>query len=577
MFDAILYLRFHLFANAWLAQARRLKQPKYILGLIGGVAYLWFFLFRRGNGSIGGLFSRGSMIHAVPTVIAGWLTLYLVLPWFIVADDTGIPFSAAEVSFLFPAPLRRSGLIAYRVVSSIVAAGFSGLVMALIFSHRSMFSSHVLFTVASWILLMSALQLYSILAAVIVMRLQGASIRAARRRQILFALLVLVAAGIIYELVHTPAIGATNTPGDFIVAVGASRTLGWVLWPARLLIQPFFASGIGATLEALGLVALAVGVLALAIIRLESPFEDASISGADRLAARLQRMRQTGTIRAAKAPTSERREPFALDRVPGQWSALVWKNLLASGSWWLGMRRWLQAVAFLLVLSFVATKINGAAKTPINVAQFAIGWIGLIGSVFYGPMLMRFDLRQDLPNLDILRTYPLPGWKTMLGLILAPTTIITSYLWLSLLAMYLWLNHHSIPIFHGEWSTPSVRALMAGCAAALGPLIVGVQLFIPNLMATLFPSLIRPAQAGSAGIDQFGQRILLTFGQMFTLLIFLAPPGLLAWLLIFASKWIFGAGPALTLGGLGAAIVLVGELWIGFWWLGARFERMELV
>jgi hypothetical protein len=514
------------------------------------------------------------MTGALPTIAAGWLTFYLLIQWMAIGDDNGIPFSAAEVAFLFSAPWPRSGLIAYKVMNSIVAGGFSGLLMALIFSHQAMFSRQAPVTALAWMLVMAVLQLYATFASIIAFRLQGASIRAARRRQLTLGAGVIVLIGIFYAARHSPEIGAAKNPSEFIVAVGASRPLGFLLWPARLMVQPFFASGVVPVLRALGIVALILAGLASAIIRLEMPFEEASIAGSEKLAARLQRMRQTGTIR--RAPTSERRNPFALDRLPGQWIALLWKNLLASSGWWLGIRRWAQVAAILVVLSIVLSHAMGSGYWRVAKAMMMFGWMGLFAGIVYGPMLIRFDLRQDLGNLDILRTYPMPGWRMMLGLISAPTAIITSYVWLSLEVIFLAMRGQA-PSLPREWFNPAMRAFDLGCALAITPLLTCVQLFIPNMMATLFPTLLRPAQAGGAvGIDQFGQRILLMFGQLITLLIALAPAVLVAWLFIFASKWILGAGPALILGCLGAAVVLVGELWLGIWWLGTRFERMEL-
>ena len=54
-------------------------------------------------------------------------------------------------------------------------------------------------------------------------------------------------------------------------------------------------------------------------------------------------------------------------------------------------------------------------------------------TIIVGPQLARQDLRSDLPNADILKTYPIEGWRLALGELLAPTAILTAVLWVELL------------------------------------------------------------------------------------------------------------------------------------------------
>jgi len=47
--------------------------------------------------------------------------------------------------------------------------------------------------------------------------------------------------------------------------------------------------------------------------------------------------------------------------------------------------------------------------------------VALVAAIFagytllLGPRLARQDLRSDLPNSDILKTYPLAGWQILFG------------------------------------------------------------------------------------------------------------------------------------------------------------------
>src|SRR5205085_308929 len=83
-------------------------------------------------------------------------------------------------------------------------------------------------------------------------------------------------------------------------------------------------------------------------------------------------------------------------------------------------------------------------------------------TLLLGPMLARQDLRSDLLNSDILKTYPLRGWQVVFGEILTPIAILTGVLWLGLLVVE--LSFESPPF---SWLTAPVRVAMAiGLAAA---------------------------------------------------------------------------------------------------------------
>ena len=99
--------------------------------------------------------------------------------------------------------------------------------------------------------------------------------------------------------------------------------------------------------------------------------------------------------------------------------------------------------------------------------------------------LARQDLRSDLPNSDILKTYPLAGWQVLLGETLTPVVILTGLVWLALLAAALALGPRAATI---AWLTPGFRLTAGLCAAATVPVLCALQLIIPNAAALLFPA-----------------------------------------------------------------------------------------
>jgi hypothetical protein len=54
------------------------------------------------------------------------------------------------------------------------------------------------------------------------------------------------------------------------------------------------------------------------------------------------------------------------------------------------------------------------------------------------------------------------------------------------------------------------------------------------------------------------------------------PAAALAALLIFILQWLIGPIAAVSIATLAVVIVLAGEAWCGVWWLGQRFEKLDL-
>lgn len=73
-----------------------------------------------------------------------------------------------------------------------------------------------------------------------------------------------------------------------------------------------------------------------------------------------------------------------------------------------------------------------------------------------------------------------------------------------------------------------------------------------------------------------GQRLIFVFGQFIVILTALLPASLAAFALIFATHWLIGATAAIALATLVVLVVLAGEVWCALWWLGERFDRLDV-
>jgi hypothetical protein len=192
----------------------------------------------------------------------------------------------------------------------------------------------------------------------------------------------------------------------------------------------------------------------------------------------------------------------------------------------------------------------------------------------FGPHLARQDLRGDIQNADILKTYPLPGWQLLLGQLLTPLAILTAFVWLCLLAATLAFAPTG-PL--ARIFTPEVKLTVALAIAAVTPPLCALQLLVLNGATLVFPAWFQTARGpGGGGIELMGQRLIFVFGQFLVVLTALLPAVIAATALIFATQWLIGLAPAVVLATTAVLVILAGEVWCALWWLGERFEKFDL-
>lgn len=190
-----------------------------------------------------------------------------------------------------------------------------------------------------------------------------------------------------------------------------------------------------------------------------------------------------------------------------------------------------------------------------------------------GPQFARQDLRSDLVHADILKTYPLPGWRIVLGELLAPVAILTGLLWLALLTTALTFQPARET---ATWLTPQFRIVCALWLALLAPVLTTLQLLVPNAAALLFPAWFQASRTRGGGPEVAGQRMIFLFAQVLTMALALLPPVGFGALLIFILQSFAGATLAVSAAALVVLSVLVGEVACGLWLLGDRFEKFDL-
>ena len=556
---ALLFLRLTTLRNILAVRLRRLKQPKYLFGAIAGAAYFWFFFFRHTTGSRGTSLAQGLAMAfgsgRAEYIVAAVLTLFVLLIWVLPGDHPGLAFTEAEVAFLFPAPLTRRQLIHYKLLDGLVMSLFGALFFTLMSGGARAGWGAAFRYLGAWWSLNANLSLQQTAAALTISRLSQLGLRTWLRRTLLLGGGAVVVAGLVFVAVQ----------------FGPDK-IAFLLWPARLAVAPFLADGPGAYLLALVPAAGLVLVQYFWVHRLESPFEEASIARAQRTGEMIARARAGKGVRLGGGPAKARREPFPLARWLPAESALLWKNLMAAPPY-LNRRVFLGA----------AVVFGGGAYWLRHQPQFGGGHSAMVVSVValvflgyalaFGPQVARNDLRGDLPNIDLLKAYPLPGWRVVLGGLLAPMVNLTAIAWLLLLVAAAGLT----PPANAPWFTPGFR-VAAGCAiAAVLPALCAIQLLVPNTATLVFPGWAQPTRhASGGGVDVLGQRLIFFAGQVLCLLFALLPAVLAGGLTIFLTQWLIGLPAAVLLAVVPVVGILGLELWLGVHWVGLRFEALDI-
>jgi hypothetical protein len=593
MLRALLYLRLTSFKNWLIARFRRLRQPKYLIGAIVGCAYFYFFFFRNLGGSPARNVRHAATAEAMQameivnaslpvdwqpaTTALGGLALlvFITFMWVVPAQRAALGFSEAEIAFLFPAPISRRGLVHFRLLSSQFRS-LLGAVVMMLFSNRWTIVGGNAFTHAiGWWFIFSALNLHFSGANFTLTRLSDLGLGAWRRRT-----LVLVAIAAIFGATFARLPANIRFPGsaitvelqpaiDWLIAITTTAPLGWLLVPFKLVLAPFLAVG---AIDFLKTLPPALGIITLHylwVVQTAVAFEDSSVDYAQKRGARMAAWRSGGR-RLTAVPLKGRPGPFRLAGNGRPELAFLWKNLLSAWQYFT-----------LRVLLICAAAIVGGCIwlnsqpqwRPLLPGFGALALMFAAYTIIVGPQFARQDIRSDLVHADILKTYPLAGWQIVLGELLTPIAILTGVLWLALLAIAFTFQPG-----RATWLTPELRVAGTLSLGLIAPALVALQLLVPNAAALLFPGWFQMSRTRGGGPEVIGQRMIFFFAQVLTMALALAPAAGIAAIMILFMNVLFGISleAAVVLAAIGVLLVLLAEAWCGLWWLGERFEKLDL-
>jgi hypothetical protein len=562
MTEAALYLMSRSARNWGLGLVRRLKSPRYFLAVLFGLAYLGLALLGQRRGAAGPV--PPEMVTAGGTIL---LAILLAKWWLFGADRLALAFTPAEIHFLFPAPVRRSALLAYKLFRAQRLVILNVLVWAVLLRQGNRSGPGGLaYGLALWVFF-STVAFHRLGVALTRESVIEHGRSGLRRAWPALAAIILTGGCLWLTIDRIPSSLLTANPNGPLGAVQTvldTPPLAWLVWPLRITLLPMAAETTRewafAFSAALGLAVLHV----FWIVRADRSFEEAAIEASARRAELLERWQKQGAPTASTARSARRRLPLAAAGHPV--AAIVWKNLTR-------LARTVSPALILTLAAFMAAAVvfvflEGRDDPHLSraIPALALGWAAVLGVL--GPQWVRVDIRGDLGHLTSLKTWPLSGLTLMTGQVFSSVAVLTL-----LQAVLIGLGLGAA-VADGSLSV-STRLLLVSAVPAV--LLLGslnaVSLCIQNGAAILYPAWVR-TEIRPGGIEQMGQHLLTAGASFLLLLLASAGPAVVATGVVY-YLWPLVGPWAVVPGMLAGAAGLALEGFLLLDWLGRLFERLD--
>ncbi len=567
MTRAFLFLLACSLKNRVSLRLKKLRRPQYMISLLAGLAYIYFVFLHpfHPDGSRqppAGFAPDPTFFRTAEPAFASLLLGAVVFQWLLPGARRAL-FSEAEIQMLFPAPIPRQALLHYHMAKAQFAILFGTCITALIAGTGTLVQSPGYFFVGLWIvytfLYLCRVAGFMARRALRNLGLAEWKLRAGMLGFLLFAATVTA----VWSQWFLPAPGQAATPASaegmsWFLQITGSGPAYLLLLPFRWVVRPALASAPAqfalSLLPAIAFLASVYGCIRLSRVHLDETFpSDAPV------------LPRPGAKTAHAADLRvHRRPPFRLAPGGAPPTALYWKNLILAGRF--RFRRIIAILAGVFaMLAAVKMLFDGNASAILgSVAAALAGFFALLG-----PIVFREDLRTDWRNLDILKTYPIPGWGIVLGEVLAPATVLM-FLECVFLSVALWL----LP---GAGSIPWGFAdrICIGLAAVLFlPSVSLIGVLVQNATVLILPGWVHLGREHQQGIEAMGQRLISSIATALCLLVFALPAMIFSAGIFFAGYRAVGM-PILIPAAAAAAGTLLLEAGVCILWLGRLFDRYD--
>lgn len=574
---ALVYLVVTSLGNALRARLRRLREPKYLAALAAGAAYFWLFFWRPlVRGTTARLSAEaGAAAGLLEPLGALALLVAVLLAWLFGRERAALRFSEAEAAFLFPAPVPRRTLLHYKLLRTQLGLLGSAVLLAVIFRRGSVLGGDPFIRAAGWWVVFATLHLHFLGASFARERLLDLGLKPGRRRLLVGAVAVALGAAAWVGLRRGVAPPGPEDLADGVALAGyvgrglAQPPVSWWLAPFALVVRPGLARTGGEFFAALGPALLVLGAHYAWVLRSSVAFEEASLALAARQAERAAARRAGRWRSAEERPARKRPAPFALAGRGWAPVAFLWRNLIALGPL-ARLHTWLVAVA--VVVAGYLWLAADPGRAPMLKVAGALGIMAGSWTLLIGPMIAQREIRQTLGQLDVTKTYPLPGWQIVLGELLTPLVLLVFTEWLCLLVALLGTGTTArgpmVTLMLGAWGGAGVALLV--------PPLAGLMLCVPFGGMLFFPAWSQPVGQHGGGLEAMGTRLIFFAGYLVVLIVALLPAAGAAAVVAIIAQWLGGPLAALVGALMVAALVLGAEFAGAVAWLGWRLERLDL-
>jgi hypothetical protein len=388
--------------------------------------------------------------------------------------ENAVAFTAAEVDFLFPGPFSRRQLLGFKIIKTSLGTIFTALMLSIVLLRYS--ASWITCCVGVW-LTIQFMQLFA-MTVVMVGQTVGEKLYTAARRGVLLGVLALAIIASAPKL----AGGLNRGPMEFARQVHATLAGRVLLGPFDVFARTITARSVWPALAGWGTLALLIDLLMLAIvIGLDANYLETAAVASQRRYERIQRIRRGGAVGVSHQGGSSLR----VKSLPwlGGAGPIAWRQLTSA------IRSSRRLIILLVIIAAGGSAVVLSHRgEPVSSAGTIVG-AGIWMNLFFVAML-KFDFRDELDRLDMLRSLPVLPSAVAAAELVAPVLMLTAMQALLLIALAI-----------ARAATWPVLAFAAAYTVPFNLLLVGIE----NLLFLMYP--LRAAGLIAGDMQLFGRQM----------------------------------------------------------------------
>lgn len=530
------------------SQFRKLKRPRnwifLALGVLVFVPWILSLFLAASDTPI----SIGISPQAMEALTGVGILMLIVLSVLGAFQVRGLYLAKEEIELAFSAPVERSDLVRYRMLSNVGRSIFGGLLVGAGFCRRM---PEPLFGFLTAIVLVLTLPLLSQAMSLL---LGSAENRFAKRfsgwpaRVLLVLVTILFMIPFMVFLLHPERLEKYLQGG--VEGLLLHPTLQAALIPLQPWVRALHAQHWTEFLPWFGLCALLWFAFFELVARIRVDYRELSLATSATFAAKIARMRKgSGGIgaEAVDKQTAGWNVPWLFGR--GPFGAIAWFKL--SGIVRKAKGTLLFSALILLGLTLFFS-FRGTTGDSVLKSLGLSAMILLLGNLYLASGL-RFDFRQDTDIMGEIKTWPLPAWKIFTAMILPQVLLVSVMLWIALLLRSFFTGFQ-----------PLLPALLLA-----QPILTYIWVALDNCAHLLAPVRYSPGQEGA--LQNIGRAMILMLLRFLVLALLLGCISVPA----FSAYWVLDAGvlPAwlVILGGSVLTLLIAGAFATILTTLGGKF------